>query len=102
MELTGNLKEELDDDELETVSGGMSSRNKDRMIVRNNSSSVALRSQPRVDCKVVVVYMKPGDMVFTYGETKVGTGPRGKACEYLYVCYEGHWGYVNSDYLTYA
>ncbi len=93
-------KKKLTNDELETVSGGVGGGAGYYMTVGYCGSYLALRPEPCWDKYHELARLLPGCQVFTYGETKRGTGPQGHECTYRFVRYEGCWGYADAAYLS--
>ena len=119
MKLTGNLKEQvekaeskdekkslienagmlLDDEEVESVSGGVGGAGYYMTVGNCNGSYLALIPQPFWDQYHELYKLWPGCEVFTYGATTRGTGLNGTPCTYRYVSYEGIWGWANAAFL---
>ncbi len=119
MKLTGNLKKQvekaeskdekkslienagmlLDDEEVESVSGGARGAGYYMTVGYCNGSYLALRPQPFWDQYHEIAQLYPGDEVFTYGATTNGTGLNGVSCSYTFVSFNGTWGWANSAFL---
>ena len=93
-------KNSMSDGELDKVSGGNGRGSGFFMTVGNcNGSYLALRPQPYWDQYHELAQLYPGYQVFTYGETRNGTGLNGTPCTYRFVSYDGIWGYANASFL---
>jgi hypothetical protein len=119
MKLTGDLKSKVDnaknkeeakgiieeagmlltDEEVEKVAGGGGGGGFYMTVGNCNGSYLALRPQPVWDQYHELYQLYPGYTVFTYGETRNGTGLNGKECIYRFVSYDGIWGYANAAFL---
>ena len=95
------MTEKLNDAELQEVSGGYGeSRNGHWMSVgRCDDGYVALRPQPYYDPYHEFAQLYPGYQVFTYGHLTNGSDRNNDPCRYMYVRYNGIWGWAEEKYL---
>ena len=90
----------IDGMELEDVSGGSGGGAGYYMTVGDcGGGYLALRPQPVWDNAHELARLYPGYQVFTYGATTNGTTLYGAPCTYTYVCFNGTWGWVNSNFI---
>ena len=92
------------DEELEQVAGGNDGMGKTAdqrvMTVQDcNGSFLALRSEPKGTDDVIIAKLFPGNMVITYGETRVGSAVGGGTCTYIKVLFGNTWGWVHSGFV---
>lgn len=62
-------------------------------------SYLALRPEPKWDNARELAKLYPGYKVQTYGTTSRGTTLYGAPASYTYVCFNGTWGWVNSNFI---
>ena len=89
----------LNDDEVESVSGGYGSSGHYMTVGDCNGGYLALRPEPFWDQYHEIAKLYPNYQVFTYGKTQRGTGLNGIECSYTYVSFNGTWGWANSAFL---
>ena len=93
-------KAPIPDGELYKVSAGSDSGPGWMMTVGNcNGGYLALRPQPVWDQYHELAQLYPGQAVFTCGGTTNGTGLNGMPCKYLYVSFNGTWGWADAAFL---
>ncbi|MCR4907340.1 MAG: hypothetical protein K5985_00805 [Lachnospiraceae bacterium] len=94
-------KSKLPDSELETVSGGYRECDRGAYYTVGDcyGGYLALRPQPVWDQYHEIARLYPGYEVFTYGATTNGTGLNGVPCTYIYVEWNGNWGWANYAFL---
>ncbi len=89
----------LNDEEVESVSGGYGGVGYYLTVGDCEGGYLALRPQPVWDQYHEIARLYPSYEVFTYGTIIDGTGVNGTPCKYRYVQYNGIWGYANAAFL---
>ena len=96
------MTEKLNDNELQEVSGGYGERRSGGYwmgVGHSEEGYVALRPQPYYDPYHEFAQLYPGCQVYTYGSMTGGTGRNGSKRTYMYVCFQGTWGWVDASCL---
>ena len=92
------------EEELEQVAGGndgMGNAGGQKVLTVQdcNGTFLALRSEAKGTDDVIIGKLYPGNMVITYGETRVGSAVGGGTCTYIKVLYGNTWGWVHAGFV---
>ncbi len=95
-----NKKVPLNEQALKEANGGISSSKGATKVIRSSEDPVPLNQDPIWHPSLEIMPLTPGVSVYTEGKTAQGTNHKGMPCTSVYICYNGEWGWIDSQYLS--